>query len=377
MKEVITTMKGFKRSIREKGVVVFCAGEYCMRFLNRLDEEDIGHIKYIVDNDPEKQGEWLYGFEIKNPDYLRQINPLDTIVVIAVENSIPEVYEQITQLGDFNIVAARLLINDIMSKVAEELYLGREEIKEVSDMLYDDRSKYIYNEAIRRRMVYGECDFRDLIVRGDAEYRVPLVYSKSKPKDEIIIDCGAYNGDTLKKFVETYGPKVKKIYAFECMDESIIELSQVVEHIKNKNYYPEMIMMPYALSDCDGKMKFAKTINPNGSFIIENRAFAQSSLYESDYVEVNVTSLDKVIPEDDKVTFIKMDIEGSEYGALHGAERIITNCKPVLAISIYHSGVDYYRIPLYLKSLVPDYKFAVRHHNKNHCDTDLYCWVEE
>lgn len=31
----------------------------------------------------------------------------------------------------------------------------------------------------------------------------------------------------------------------------------------------------------------------------------------------------------------------------------------------------------YTKKLVSDYKFAVRHHNKNYCNTDLYCWVEE
>ena len=177
--------------------------------------------------------------------------------------------------------------------------------------------------------------------------------------------------------METYGPKLKKIYAFECMEESIAELSLSMTHIRNKKIYPEMILMPYGLSDHDCVMKLAKTNKPNGSFLVDNRAFAKSALYESEYVEVNVTTLDKVIPMEEKITLIKMDIEGSEYAALHGAERIISTYKPRLAISIYHSGEDYYRIPLYLKSLVPEYKFAVRHHNKNHCDTDLYCWIGE
>ena len=73
---------------------------------------------------------------------------------------------------------------------------------------------------------------------------------------------------------------------------------------------------------------------------------------------------------------IKMDIEGSEFAALHGAEQIIKTNKPRLAISIYHCGEDYIRIPLYLKNLVPEYKFAIRHHNKTPFDTDLYCWME-
>lgn len=377
MNNIVPTMENFKKVIKEKEVVIFCAGEYCMRFLNRLDVEDIMRIRFIVDNDKEKQGTTLYGLPIKSPAEIETLNPSNTLIVIAVENSIPEIYKQICDMGSFSIMSARILINDILTQVAEGLFKGQDEIKKVTDLLYDEKSKWIYNEAIRRRMLYGECDFRDLIVRGDAEYRIPLMYNKAKPKDEIIIDCGAYNGDTLKKFAETYGPALKKIYLFECMEESIQELSFAMIRVKNKKFYPDMVLMPYALSDYESKMKFAKTIKPDGSFLVGNREFAQSALYESDYVDVDVTTLDKVIPDDEKITLIKMDIEGSEYAALHGAERIITTCKPKLAISLYHCGEDYYRIPLYLKSLVPEYKFAVRHHNKNHCDTDLYCWIEE
>ena len=375
--QILPTMESFKEASKKMKTVIFCAGEYCMRFLNRLTDEELNNISFIVDNDSSKQGTKLYGIPVKNPKELELLDPQNVLVVIAVENSIPEIYAQICSMGEYHILSARILINDILSQVALELTQNNKKVEEVTELLYDDKSKWIYGEAIRRRKWYGECDFSDLIVRGDAEYRVPFVYENTLPKDEIIIDCGAYNGDTLKKFAETYGPRLKKIYAFECMEESIEDLSLAITHIRNKKCYPEMILMPYALSDHDCTMKFAKTNKPNGSFLVDNRDFAQSALYESAYVDVSVTFLDKVIPSDEKVTFIKMDIEGSEYAALQGAEKLIKNNKPKLAISIYHSGEDYFRIPLLLKSYVPEYRFAVRHHNKNHCDTDLYCWVEE
>ena len=85
-------------------------------------------------------------------------------------------------------------------------------------------------------------------------------------------------------------------------------------------------------------------------------------------------TIDSLIPEDENVTLIKMDIEGSEYEAILGAKRVIQKNKPRLAISIYHSGEDYYRLPLLVKELVPEYKIAIRHHKKNHMDTDMYCW---
>ncbi len=54
--------------------------------------------------------------------------------------------------------------------------------------------------------------------------------------------------------------------------------------------------------------------------------------------------------------FIKMDIEGSEMEALRGAEKLIRSRKPSLAVCVYHKENDIVDIPLYLKSLVPEYK---------------------
>lgn len=378
MTQLIPTMDNFKEMSKKMETVIFGAGEFCMRFLNRLDDEDLKNILFIVDNDIDKQDTKIYGIPVKKPEEIKLLSPENTLVVIAVGNSIPEIYEQICNMGAYNIMSARILIQDVFSLVAEELIKNKNKIDEVTKLLYDDKSKWIYSEVIKRRTLYGECDFSDLVVRGDAEYRAPFCYENTCPMDEIVIDCGAYNGDTLKKFVDTYGPRLKKIYAFECMEESIADLALAMTHIKNKKYYPEMVLIPYALSDHDGVMKFAKmNKRPGSCFLVENRSYAQNILYESDYVDVNVTTLDKTIPVDEKITFIKMDIEGSEYPALCGAERIIKTWKPRLAISIYHCGEDYYRIPLLLKKLVPEYKFAVRHHKKNHVDTDLYCWIED
>lgn len=76
---------------------------------------------------------------------------------------------------------------------------------------------------------------------------------------------------------------------------------------------------------------------------------------ENDFVEIETIALDGYI--EDKVTFIKMDIEGAEFAALKGAERIICNQKPKLAISVYHRREDIWEIPKLLLEYNPDYKF--------------------
>lgn len=92
---------------------------------------------------------------------------------------------------------------------------------------------------------------------------------------------------------------------------------------------------------------------------------------ENIFVEVPVDSLDHLLG-DERVTYIKMDIEGAELNALKGGANIIEKYKPKLAISLYHKAEDIYEIPLYLKSLVPEYKFYIRHYTDLWEETVLY-----
>ena len=71
-------------------------------------------------------------------------------------------------------------------------------------------------------------------------------------------------------------------------------------------------------------------------------------------------------------TYIKMDIEGAEWEALHGAEETIRTNNPKLAICLYHSIQDYIRIVAYIHRLNPEYKLFVRHHSTNRSETVLY-----
>lgn len=80
--------------------------------------------------------------------------------------------------------------------------------------------------------------------------------------------------------------------------------------------------------------------------------------------------------QDEKVTFIKMDIEGAELDALKGAKDTILRDKPKLAICIYHKKSDLYELPGYILSLVPEYKLCVRHYTSISWETVLYAWIE-
>lgn len=53
-------------------------------------------------------------------------------------------------------------------------------------------------------------------------------------------------------------------------------------------------------------------------------------------------------------------------------QKTIVMHKPKLAICIYHSAEDLWRIPIYIKQLVPEYKIYIRHHTDIQYETVCY-----
>ena len=174
-------------------------------------------------------------------------------------------------------------------------------------------------------------------------------------ENEVFVDAGAFDGDTIEIFVEkTKDRGYKKIYAFEPDNTNYSKLAKrkiMNLEIHNKGIY-----------SCNSILKFID--NMGGSSKLDNGG----------EVEVEVVSLDEMNLKD-LPTFIKMDIEGSELEALKGAKEIIKNNKPKLAICIYHKLEGLWEIPLFVKELVPEYKFYIRNYTSNFGEIVLYATV--
>ena len=91
-------------------------------------------------------------------------------------------------------------------------------------------------------------------------------------------------------------------------------------------------------------------------------------------MEIPLVMLDEIVGNT-TVSFIKMDIEGSELPALRGAAKTIRRDKPLCAISAYHRPGDVIVLMQYLKSLVPEYQFALRHYSNIDTETVLYAFL--
>lgn len=88
---------------------------------------------------------------------------------------------------------------------------------------------------------------------------------------------------------------------------------------------------------------------------------------------IETSTVDKEVKE--PISFMKMDIEGAELRALHGAEKQIRTNRPKLAVCVYHKNEDILEIWNYLRELVPEYRFYLRHHTTAGAETVLYALI--
>ncbi len=178
--------------------------------------------------------------------------------------------------------------------------------------------------------------------------------------DEIFIDAGAFDLSTSLQFKQ-HCPNVKKIYAFEPDPASF----EICLKRKEETGLSEVTIYPMGTWNKKDTLNF----NASGDFgaHLDQQGFPGAS--------VSVVPIDDVVVPGERVTFIKMDVEGAELESLQGAKQTIIRCNPKLAICIYHKPEDMVTIPLYIKELIPDYHFYIRHHSNCEYDTVLYATV--
>ena len=172
---------------------------------------------------------------------------------------------------------------------------------------------------------------------------------------EVLVDCGAYDGDTLLSFNNVTHSKYDRIYAFEPEPENYSKLQEI-----SKQLHDVILINKGAWKEKD-----TLHFEPYG---------AGSNITEKGSLTVDVISIDEVV-KDDRVTMIKMDIEGSELCALQGAKNTIRRWLPKLAICVYHKKEDMITIPQYIQSILGEnqkYSFYLRHHSTLYNETVLY-----
>ena len=247
----------------------------------------------------------------------------------------------------------RIFVSDIMGAffvdfpyviTRDMLIKSRDRIEEVYDLLEDDSSKIEYLDFISQK-IWG---FYNKNYHTNQYFDNEVV---SLSSEEVFVDCGAYDGDSIEAFKKNV-VDFKKIYAFEMDEKNFQKLS------KNVGNDDKCVLIQKALGKERTKLKASTGENTS------------SHLDEQGKTEIDVDTIDNQIKE--KVTMIKMDIEGYELDALIGARKTIETYGPKLAICMYHKFEDLWEIPLLIKEINPNYKVYFRNYHNSASESLLY-----
>lgn len=183
-----------------------------------------------------------------------------------------------------------------------------------------------------------------------------LPYLKNnKEEQEVFIDGGCFDGSSSVSFAKWIGEEPAFIYAFEPDPENVKVCNEILSSIDNMSYQ----LLEKGLWSRECNLRFSRRDNGIGS-----------KMTNDGEIVVPVTSLDSII--NNKITFLKLDVEGAEYEALKGSEKLIKRYRPKLAVCIYHRKQDVWEIPELILSMNEEYKLYVRHYSFSDAETVIY-----
>ncbi len=214
------------------------------------------------------------------------------------------------------------------------------------NLLADEKSREIFNKVINFKISFDYNFMEGFINDFEGQYfdkeLIPNI------KDITFIDGGGYIGDTIPNIIKTF-PDFKKIYVVEPNNLHINIAKKGFGHLSNIEFI-----------NCGLGSKKSNTISGQDNKTICNH----------DYQAQDIDIIDNLI--DEKVDFIKMDIEGAEQDAIEGAKETIEKYSPILAICIYHKAEDWYKIPQKVLAINSGYKVYIRHYMEGIYETVMY-----
>jgi FkbM family methyltransferase len=188
-------------------------------------------------------------------------------------------------------------------------------------------------------------------------------------KTEKFVDCGASIGESTTGLIGVTNGNFSHIWMIEPDRFNIETLKKLQARHAGTAIADKLSLHPLAVGESASEAPFHHQGGHSGSIApIDATSGAAGSPGALDYVQVR--TIDSII--DDAPTFIKMDIEGFELPALHGAEAAIRASHPKLALSAYHRPTDLLELPAYIDSIAPGYTLGLRHHTEDRWDTCLY-----
>ncbi|WP_338623946.1 FkbM family methyltransferase [Selenomonas sp. TAMA-11512] len=353
---------------RFNNIVLYGAGSSgiaVLYFLRRIGIEP----RFFLDSDLKKQGNFCEGVEILEPTTARERITGNVLVLVCINTDgkrYCKSFDEALRAGGHHAVHQKLadagydhVIDYTFFRHCFELFQNEQynapscsdidlmlaheaEIEKTYDLLSDPLSKEVFEKILRFRLLDDTLSVPTM--PQDNQYFEPEFY---KPRfDAVFIDCGAFDGISARTFFRVNGDSFAGYYGLEPDAANFQRLSAYADTLA-PNMREKMHIREAAAWKKKSPLKLYALQGP-GSFVANDIGTDN----------VQGVRIDQLGAEN--VTFLKMNIEGSEKEALAGARAMICRDKPLLAIAGYHRTEDFWEIPLQIHAMREDYALHLR-----------------
>lgn len=334
IKEKVTCWEKLEKETRP--IFIYGMGDGAQKIMNVFSARGI-KVSGIFASDDFVRGHYFEGFKVKRLSEVEEEYE-DFVVILAFAAGYSELVDKIHEIAskhtlyvpDVPVVGSGLFTYDYCIEHESEL-------QAVYDMLADDFSRKVYANIINFK-ISGNIKYLDEVTTPKVDIYKDII----RPNlNEVYVDLGAYNGDTIEEFLTVTRGKYISIYAMEPDRKNFKKLCKNTQNFLHVYAYNSVAW------SCETQIPFS------------TKAGRQSSVVTTGQL-AEARSVDGML-DGEQATIIKMDVEGCEREAIWGSAHTIKKYSPKLMVSLYHRNEDIFELPLLIKKLNPNYKCYIRH----------------
>lgn len=357
------TMFAAQLGATDGSVVLFGAGR-----LGRLCARSLGRagvpLRAFCDRNPRLHGSTVDGVSVLSPEEAAAKHGARALFVVAIwtgsaRESMVERLHWLEALGCRCVVPYSALVwahgaGEVPFHSFERpsaILAAAAEIRALAESLTDEVSQGVLARDLERRLL-GRFS---AVTPAPDQYFPDFIAGRP---DEVAVDAGAFDGDTLADFLRRHGDRFGAYHAIEPDEASLVKLRDCVARLPAP-VQARVQVHPVAVHDSDGELGFC-----GGGTVGSSLAAGGASL-------VPTRRLDGLLAAQ-PVTWLKLDIEGAELAALRGASDLLRAWQPVVAACCYHLPEDLWSVPGLLRDRLPTHRFFLRAHGYDGWETVCY-----
>ena len=326
-------------SNEKRPIVVYGMGNGADKLFSRFEKYGIVPAE-IFASDGFVRGHSFRGYKVRSFSEIKE-KYSDFVIVLSFASNREDVIEMLTKIDkEQEMYVPDMPVADESEYFDREFYNAHyEEICKAYDSLFDEESRRIFALTVNYKLT-GKLSY--LLKACTEKWDMYSLISEKEIK--VMIDGGAYNGDTAREAVE-YFPNISEIHAIEPDGKTFKRLLKYAE------------TSPVRINAINAALY---SENRSGEFFSSgnrNSTASATASYRNKSESIPFITVDSLNISPD---YIKYDVEGAEYEALLGSLETIKKARPVLLVSLYHRSRDLFCLPLMLLRELSGYRFYIR-----------------